>query len=1107
MLRKTAILLGLVILWVTTAVSAAMTVGLSYTGVVNIQDGKPLVKSIVSVQSPGWLSDSNEGIVPATREGNVVQGKIPVPHDWMTQMEYMVQVDQKDKEVVLDYEVQFTDRTEIIGAYVSFLLPTTRFEGHGIKLYHSGQEAAFPKLGEDFGLNSLATAVSIELNERESLVIASDTTANIRVQDNRAYGKMEYELRFELMAERVLPEIKAKRRFVIAVVPNDEVDAVVQRVNPRTYLDPTVPYALVGEKGTIQIGVSERKLVNVYAAIHGTGWSYTTQKDAVTVSTSTDRSRLIDGSMQVPGTNRRMSFTQEAGPTEHQGLGVKYSLHFPEAVTLNGYQVVFEVPTEEYAGARVVLWDETGKEVTLTIPEQLGQSSLYDGYVTKLVVGEGTEIGFSLEVDEPTLLLIQDNRSWQRDNIEFRYSFRRDGSGVLVPAEERADRQFLFDFLEKSLQVVVNDLLLVSQTDTSQWIPYTLPWDAAPIDLSFLNHKPAGKYGWVVAEGDKFILSETGEEIRFWGINLSAGANFPTKEQARIIAKRLAQFGVNLVRIHHADAQWAERHLFSPQANHTRSFDRDSLDRLDYFIYCLKNEGIYIYLDQLVHRHFKVGDEVDAVDQLEPAAKPYSNFDERLIELQKEFSRNLWTHVNPYTGLAYKDDPAIVLMEFTNENDLFTDGLPITLEPYRTRLEQRYRLWAAENNVYLPSTPVDFTRKTDPLITFLEEVQRSYYQEMADYLRNEVGVRALMTGSNWPRTAALLASMRDLDFTDCHGYWNHATSDGSVENTPMLKAEKTVFDIINFQRVAGKPFFVSEWGEPWPNEWRAELTLWIAAIASFQEWNGLAMYTYRHSSEVPKTLVLSTFDSFNDPARFGLFPAAALLYRRGDLEAAQQKAALYIPEELAISASSPSAWSMPQTVGIVETHRLETALFQRPEDSDFVLTVSDRPLVTGSIRQSDTGQLSRDLELGILWIDSPRTQGVVGFLEEAGVCATADLTVECQSPFATIVLSSLTDEPISRSDQLLLTAVGRVENTGMVYNIQRTKVIAEGSGPILIDPIEATVTIDTPWDDLRIWALGPDGQRIGEVPTRYVDGQLIFTIGPSFKTMYYVIER
>src|SRR5690606_15311524 len=162
-------------------------------------------------------------------------------------------------------------------------------------------------------------------------------------------------------------------------------------------------------------------------------------------------------------------------------------------------------------------------------------------------------------------------------------------------------------------------------------------------------------------------------------------------------------------------------------------------------------------------------------------------------------------------------------------------------------------------------------------------------------------------------------------------------------------------------------------------EWRAELTLWIAAIASFQEWNGLAMYTYRHSSEVPKNSSLSTFDSFNDPARFGLFPAAALLYRRGDLEAAQQKAALYIPEELAISASSPSAWSMPQTVGIVETHRLETALFQRPEDSDFVLTVSDRPLVTGSIRQSDTGQLSRDLELGILWIDSPRTQGVVGF--------------------------------------------------------------------------------------------------------------------------------
>ena len=80
------------------------------------------------------------------------------------------------------------------------------------------------------------------------------------------------------------------------------------------------------------------------------------------------------------------------------------------------------------------------------------------------------------------------------------------------------------------------------------------------------------------------------------------------------------------------------------------------------------------------------------LNKLGDAAKPYSTFNRRLIELQKKFNYDLWTHINPYTGLAYKDDPAIVLVEVTNENDLFTQK--VTLEPYRTELEETYRKWA-----------------------------------------------------------------------------------------------------------------------------------------------------------------------------------------------------------------------------------------------------------------------------------------------------------------------------------------------------------------------------------------------------------------------------
>ena len=65
-------------------------------------------------------------------------------------------------------------------------------------------------------------------------------------------------------------------------------------------------------------------------------------------------------------------------------------------------------------------------------------------------------------------------------------------------------------------------------------------------------------------------------------------------------------------------------------------------------------------------RRFKAGDGVPAADQLGPAARPYTLFDPRLIELQKEYARDLLTHRNPYTGLRYVDDPALALVEVCN---------------------------------------------------------------------------------------------------------------------------------------------------------------------------------------------------------------------------------------------------------------------------------------------------------------------------------------------------------------------------------------------------------------------------------------------------------
>ena len=111
---------------------------------------------------------------------------------------------------------------------------------------------------------------------------------------------------------------------------------------------------------------------------------------------------------------------------------------------------------------------------------------------------------------------------------------------------------------------------------------------------------------------------------------------------------------------------------------------------------------------------------------------------------------------------------------------------------------------------------------------------------------------------------------------------------------------------------------------------------------------------------------------------------------------------------------------------------------------------------------SDTGELAwhvKDDALGVVLIDTPRSQGLVGFLRD-NPKTTKHLKAEVKNDFAVITLSSLTKEPIQRSSKLLLTACSRWQNTGSKWNERRTLWERWGSGPTLIEPV-------TGWLELR----------------------------------------
>lgn len=656
----------------------------------------------------------------------------------------------------------------------------------------------------------------------------------------------------------------------------------------------------------------------------------------------------------------------------------------------------------------------------------------------------------------------------------------------------------------------------------TKFTPYPFYWDEAPVDISFVfkHEKPAGRHGFLKVKGDAFVF-EDGTPGLFWGTNFNSGANFPDFDYSEKTAKRLAKVGLNVVRFHQLDAEWATPNIFQftkgERIKTTRRLDPESMKRLDYLIYCLKQEGIYCYLDMMTYRKFKSGDGVENAFLLSDSAKPYSIFSRKLIDLQKEFINNIWNHINPYTGLAYKDDPVFILSEITNECDLFNSRFKFDVEPYHSELIWQMKEWLEREKIDYPLEAVDFNSQDETMIRFKMYVQEKYYREIYDFMR-DIGVKIPITGTNWSINAANTKTQKVLDYDDSHAYfygWGWKEFVKGFDNRPMVAQKDAMLPNLSFNRSPDRPFFVSEWDVPWPNEWRADSSLLLAAVGCLQGWSGFTIHTYMYATRRDQKVIgkeitarsicnvpyrEGIFSTWIDPAKFGLFYHAALMMRRGDIKPAEKSIAIAMDHLTRTPASTPALRL------VTERHRVGLVFDGQPHGADLVIS-PDACLVdesTGAV-ESDTGELWRSWEKRIGTIDSPRSQCIYGFLGEAGLVETQDVSVQVENEYAVIALSSLTDEAIKQSDNLLLTTVGRAENTDMKYNEEKTEVLDIGKPPVLIEVIEADVTIKTDRKNLTVWSIGPEGFYTGRIPSTYEGGQLKFHLGETCQSMYYLI--
>ena len=200
--------------------------------------------------------------------------------------------------------------------------------------------------------------------------------------------------------------------------------------------------------------------------------------------------------------------------------------------------------------------------------------------------------------------------------------------------------------------------------------PFPVDWTAAadsPASVAFLLDPPAGRDGFIRAV-DGHLVRPSGGRLRIWGVNMTARATTPSKEAAPRLAAHLARCGINCVRFHFLDRP-APQGLIDAGRDDTRALDPAQLDRLDYFVAQLRDRGIYTNLNLNVGRTYKAGDGVRDHELL-GFAKALTYFDPRLLELQREYARQLLTHRNAYTGNEYRHEPAVAIVEMLNENSI-----------------------------------------------------------------------------------------------------------------------------------------------------------------------------------------------------------------------------------------------------------------------------------------------------------------------------------------------------------------------------------------------------------------------------------------------------
>ncbi len=692
----------------------------------------------------------------------------------------------------------------------------------------------------------------------------------------------------------------------------------------------------------------------------------------------------------------------------------------------------------------------------------------------------------------------------------------------------------------------------------------------SPIDLRYLNDETAGDRGFLKARGLDFVFEDEGRPVRFWGV--CCGSNTVDMDRAQVdyVARKLAKGGVNMIRVHSG--------IFDPASPDPAAVDERYVASLHYFVAAMKREGIYTHLSIYFPLWFHVKPSYglpgfEGIENDIPFALLF--FHPRMQEIYKAWVTALMSTVNPNTGLSLADDPAVGVFEIINEdNYFFWTFSPGRNIPYEciALLEERFAGWAArrygsqkaaldawgfENERDAPDEgrlglmqvwhltrdalrqmPASRKRAADQA-RFLTEELRAFYEGMHGWLRDEIGVKCPIVATNWTTADPALLGALDkytnaaCEVMDRHAYTGapHETDRGYAvtagdryqDRCFLLHPGEVAVRELQYD---GHPHIVTEYAFPMINRYRNEAAVLGAVYGALQGTDGLFFFALGGPGwrgQLGKWPVMV-------PSVYGQFPAAALIYRRGDVAEAQTVVHQVLSLE-DLYALEGSGTSEPQAIDGMRAgevppggratgvrvsnidplaYYVGRVLRSFSGDAAHAVMTDMSPYIDRErkkIRSID-GQASWDYGAGYATVNTPRAQGATGLLRKAGRIETDDVAIDMGSEYASVLVTALDEAPIGSARKLLVQVMTEETNFGWqdAHEGEMKRVVSLGTPPLNVRLAEGTVLIRRPdVGRLSVTALDPNGYPLDRRVRARLSGEgLAIELLPD--VLYYVVQ-